>query len=374
MNPRRKKDPPNLATSAMKPPCSPQGGRMLAKQARTLTESPFQAAAPRRTRKRKVTGSQTLASTIETADFAEPPARKPAPADFAKKLEAETSRIPVSVPEKEKRSRRWRNSPPISYIERLRRIQKTKMFVVGQEVGGTKEAPNFVFDVVGSTGNIYKVTIDRDPVCDCPDGAKGNQCKHICYGESYAGKIMNLLHQLKKPLLLYYYDLFLLIACQVLLHALKAPRHLQYQLAFLSSELCTMYEGSPLSQLHAASAQPNEDGSRKPVEGDCPVCFMEFNTGDETVWCKASCGNNIHKKCFEKWAAASRSSGNVRCVYCRADWEQDRTNIDVSSIRKSGNPNEEGYFNVAEQFGLSGERGTAPSLYFNPVLSNLITF
>lgn len=39
------------------------------------------------------------------------------------------------------------------------------------------------------------------------------------------------------------------------------------------------------------------------------------------VWCKSSCGNNMHKQCFDKWAASRRSSGQeVTCVYCRAPW------------------------------------------------------
>jgi len=60
------------------------------------------------------------------------------------------------------------------------------MFVVGHTVGGTEECPEITFDIVGSTGNIYKVVIGKEPFCDCPDGAKGNQCKHIVYGEFLA--------------------------------------------------------------------------------------------------------------------------------------------------------------------------------------------
>lgn len=69
-------------------------------------------------------------------------------------------------------------------------ILATSMFIVGHEVGGTEEVPEVSFDVVGSTGNLYKTTIKQNPYCDCPDGAKGNQCKHICYGEY----IYTLLH------------------------------------------------------------------------------------------------------------------------------------------------------------------------------------
>lgn len=128
------------------------------------------------------------------------------------------------------------------------------------------------------------------------------------------------------------YDIFPNMAYQVLNKALKAPAHLQYQLAFLSTvstcttslklqseltlsrqELIEIYNGSPIS----CETKPEENtaGKRKPIEGDCPVCFMEFEPDkEEIVWCRGSCGNNIHKICFDKWAATQRAHG-VRCVY-----------------------------------------------------------
>jgi hypothetical protein len=111
------------------------------------------------------------------------------------------------------------------------------MFIIGHEVGGTEEVPEVSFDIVGSTGNLYKTTIKRDPYCDCPDGAKGNQCKHICYGKYSTRTLVLGSHY---PINHYHYSkrsrsLPLLIITEVLVHALKAPLHLQYQLAFLSS-------------------------------------------------------------------------------------------------------------------------------------------
>ncbi len=37
------------------------------------------------------------------------------------------------------------------------------------------------FKVLGSTGNVYTVRIAQLPTCDCPDGTKGNHCKHILF-------------------------------------------------------------------------------------------------------------------------------------------------------------------------------------------------
>lgn len=107
-----------------------------------------------------------------------------------------------------------------------------RMFIVGHEVAGSEKALEISFDIVGSTGNLYKTVIRKEPTCDCPDGAKRNQCKHICYGKT-ARK--NPHSSPSPPPQLTIHILFLLMTHQVLLHALKAPSHLQYQLAFLSS-------------------------------------------------------------------------------------------------------------------------------------------
>lgn len=38
-----------------------------------------------------------------------------------------------------------------------------------------------VFTVLGSTGNVYTVTIALTPSCDCPDGEKNGTCKHVIF-------------------------------------------------------------------------------------------------------------------------------------------------------------------------------------------------
>ncbi|KAL2816104.1 hypothetical protein BJX63DRAFT_388270 [Aspergillus granulosus] len=240
-------------------------------------------------------------------------------------------------PASERRARRYRSSPPKSFQERLERAVTQRMFVVGETVAGTAEAPEMTFDIVGTTGNLYKTSIGKEPTCSCPDGAKGNQCKHICY---------------------------------VLVKVLKAPAHLQYQLAFLSSELCEIYRNSPLRHVKKIAEEPEKDGKRKPVEGDCPICFMEFEPSKESIiWCRAACGNNVHATCFQKWAATQNSQG-VRCVYCRTPWQVEdangRVEIDLEQLRTQGQIGVDGYINVASQMGLSGERDY--STYYRPWL------
>ena len=89
--------------------------------------------------------------------------------------------------DEEKRLRRFRVKAPATYLERLNRVKTQKMFLIDRtrttSDDGTHEEE--VFDIAGTTGNIYQVTISKEPTCSCPDGGKGNQCKHIIYVSLY---------------------------------------------------------------------------------------------------------------------------------------------------------------------------------------------
>ena len=97
---------------------------------------------------------------------------------------------------------------------------------------------------------------------------------------------------------------------------LKAPSHLEYQLALLTSELHEIFAQSPSPTLDTSEeVDPDKPSNRKAIEGDCPICFMSFEPdSEEIVWCKAACGNNIHRACFEQWAQ-SQHGREIRCVY-----------------------------------------------------------
>ena len=88
-----------------------------------------------------------------------------------------------------------------------------------------------------------------------------------------------------------------------MVNVLKAREDLAYQLAFLSMELVEIFANAPVTpSSDAAALSTDTGGSRKLIEGDCPVCVMEFKEGEPILWCKAACGNNIHQHCFEQWA------------------------------------------------------------------------
>lgn len=137
---------------------------------------------------------------------------------------------------------------------------------------------------------------------------------------------------------------------------LRAREQLVYQLALLSSELCEIFAAAP--DPVGGGKEGTKEKGRKEVDGDCPICFEEMGEAKEAlVWCRAACGQNIHKQCFDMWAATKRASGKITCPYCRSVWEADEeTGVDVANIKRDGVLNKDGYVNVADQLGISAQR------------------
>lgn len=235
-------------------------------------------------------------------------------------------------PNEEKRLRRFRPKAPQNFHEVYQRATSQRFYVLGRRRAGTAWCPEEFVELTGSTGNIYVVHIAQQPTCTCPHNKAGHQCKHIFY---------------------------------VLSRVLRAPFDLVYQLALLSTELVSIFENAPPAEVGDDATKPKEDKNRKDIEGDCPICFMPFEGEDATVYCRAQCGQNIHKECFEMWAATKRQNRNatdkVTCPMCRTPWQGDD---DMQTrIRNTGVVGAEGYVNIADKLGISTYRDT--STYYN---------
>ncbi|GAB7359076.1 hypothetical protein MBLNU230_g5148t1 [Neophaeotheca triangularis] len=240
--------------------------------------------------------------------------------DIAKSRSAKQAK---TSKDEEKRLRRWRKAAPTSYLEVRDRALTQRMFVLDrQRDNSNPEHPAETVSIAGTTGNVYQITIDKVPSCSCPHALKGNQCKHIAY---------------------------------VLARVLRVPAELQYQLAFVSTELREIFAKAPPLPSETAEKETH-DGNRKPLEGECPLCSEDFdlNSLEAIVYCKASCGNNIHRSCFQQWSA-TKGGGSVPCPFCRTPWQQDEADATKNVVR-NGRKNAEGYVNVASQLGLSGDR------------------
>jgi len=156
---------------------------------------------------------------------------------------------------------------------------------------------------------------------------------------------------------------------------LHAKFELVYQLALLSSELRDIFAHAPPPADGTTSGDEAYTKNRKPVDGDCPICFTEFDEKTESiVWCRATCGQNIHKECFEMWAATKRQSSmnpwaEAACPYCRSVWQGDDDMI--KNIKRTSVLNGEGYVNIADQLGISTTRGRWPPSSQHTYLRNI---
>ncbi|PQE30383.1 RING finger domain (Znf1) protein [Rutstroemia sp. NJR-2017a WRK4] len=189
----------------------------------------------------------------------------------------------------EQRLRPFVGVPDDKFKDKVKKIRKEHR----QRTQDREGYPSQRFDIAGSTGNIYQAEIGRNPKCTCMDA-----------------------------------------------------------LAFMSDEIASIFANAPVTQ--APSAEHSHEmrvedeslynGKRKPIEGDCPICVFEMEAGEEIVWCKAACGQNFHKECFDQWRLSKRG-GTVTCVYCRTPWQEDAI-FTIAALKNSA-PKIGSYQNIA---------------------------
>jgi len=157
------------------------------------------------------------------------------------------------------------------------------------------------YDVMGSTGNVYNVSIKTTPSCSCPDyTTRHRRCKHIY---------------------------FILIR---VMHVSKEDEDID---SFSNDELEEMFSNIPditqnlvvdsqiknkyKSAINRSSGN-NKDNKVKGKDTDdlCPICLDDLENGDTLDYCKYSCGKYIHKQCFEMWSKKM----TAKCVFCRESW------------------------------------------------------
>lgn len=253
-------------------------------------------------------------------------------------------------PEPETRGARFRSSCPKSLAERMDRALSQRLYLVQRQMDESNEIPvSCEFNVLGSTGNVYTVTIAKTPSCNCPDFAKrGDLCKHLIF-----------------------------VLVKVI--GIRKDDPLAFQKAYVSSELQEIFgrvlnrpelggEGvmanarvrlsyAKLQDESGEASEKKEEGTKRRAlvegESDCPICFDPMKEGGKgsgsaaLVYCKAACGSNFHSDCIRRWTALQREA---TCPNCRQPW--------ISRVTKA-KTGEEGYVNLASQQGQSRKRNTS---------------
>ena len=160
-----------------------------------------------------------------------------------------------------------------------------------------------MYDVMGTTGNVYTVSIKTSPSCTCPDHTtRFRRCKHIYF---------------------------------VLTRIMKVRQEHEDIEKYSDEDLELMFENIPdvTNNLKVDTSQLNKYKKMKKTgngevcqkelyeDDQCPICLDDLdNCDEELVFCRYYCGNSIHAECFNMY---NSKQNQVKCLYCMHQWEKD---------------------------------------------------
>ena len=212
---------------------------------------------------------------------------------------------------------------------RIQRVHKQTFYLIDKTISDDL----FIFQISGSTANLYTVTInssgydlDKLITCNCPDSTSwakhaGVKCKHCCF---VLLKVLNLDIDSILDDDIYdsndvFYNKLIIDSCnnlvvkQELINEEYARKYKQMKQIEIKSN-STSASGSGKKQIEITLK--NKFSVTKEIEEnlDCPICFDELETKNSNQC--PTCRNIVHNQCIKKWL----SLGNKSCVYCRGDW------------------------------------------------------
>ncbi len=152
-----------------------------------------------------------------------------------------------------------------SFKERLDRALNQRMYLLDSR----REESNYVFQVEGSTGTPYNVTISDNLKCTCIDFKKRKKvCKHIMF-----------------------------VICRV------------YKQNLVSDDpdvnMLHVFEGT--EGLEASSLSL----TKTIITGECSICYEDIDNGEK---CRV-CVGTFHKGCIKVWIKQKSN-----CPMCRSIW------------------------------------------------------
>ena len=194
--------------------------------------------------------------------------------------------------------------------ERKERGKKQKIFLIL-----TYEYDNKIierkYDVMGTTGNVYTVIIKNKPTCTCPDfTTRCTKCKHIYF-------VLTRIMQVKEEAedVIEYSD-------NLLINMFKSIPKITENLKVKKSIL----------DRYNLKKDKNGMVPRKIFDEEtvCPICLECFLESDEeTVYCRYTCGNSIHKNCFNMYLT-KKVGCDKKCLYCLSFWEKNTDDMYIN--------------------------------------------
>jgi hypothetical protein len=180
------------------------------------------------------------------------------------------------------------------------------------------------YAIMGTTGNVYNVTISETTKCTCPDYlTRFNTCKHIYFVLLKVMKTSGRGRQnYTKSALLKMFENIPSITSRLI----------------VNQELKNFYK-----QATGESQMEETEGivKQQEINDICPICLEDLTDGNQIDYCKYSCGKNIHTNCFNMWGIKN----DRICPFCRNNWEKNPKENYISS----------GYVNLYEGVGQEDE-------------------
>jgi hypothetical protein len=215
-----------------------------------------------------------------------------------------SKRVAAATEPKEARAKKYRRTCPQGLRDRMDRASSQRMFLVDKTVHERNDGhcSSLLFSVLGSTGNVYDVTLGKLVSCSCPDFRirRNDICKHVMF-----------------------------VTLKVV--GLEPDDPLAFQKAYIQSELDEIldklkhrraggsFEANAQVQASYKAIKEGSSESMPPAKSlhddvDCPICFDTLLQGARThCWV---CRTNFHADCIQRW-----STLNKTCPNCRSAWQ-----------------------------------------------------
>lgn len=259
----------------------------------------------------------------------------------------------------EKRLKRFRSKPTIGITSRIERAIHQRLFLVQTSPPTTCRdhgGPSMTLTVLGSTGNVYDVTISKIPRCSCPDHAKGNLCKHLLF-------VMLKVVGLPVSSNLVYQSAYVTEELECILNTLQG-RTARLGRDVVANEAVRQRLNGDMKKpsCDAKGVGDSSSTNRKEVEGgECPICFDDLGSNLSLLtYCQQTCGTNFHSECMKMWTKQASQRNNPTCPACRQPW------ADVNTMAAGGKRKAEkregqveGYDNLGALQGQSSVRDTS---------------
>jgi hypothetical protein len=82
----------------------------------------------------------------------------------------------------------------------------------------------------------------------------------------------------------------------------------------ISARAAQAQPDSPEAQQASSRPSAPVTTGRKPLSEACYVCYEAFSGPEDAVWCRNSCGQNLHRECFKQWRSGKKRR-DVKCAF-----------------------------------------------------------